>query len=455
MRRFTEEQTYLNFAPAANLKVHREYQQTYRKISDLLDANRAILHHVADDFERLSTSQKGRGSDFTVETMFRAVLVHQLEATSLRDTVVRIAESATLREFIRLGEREVMDFTFLGRCVKAIEEDTWKLINETLTGYACTQQWLAPDTIRVDSTVIETNIRYPTDTRLLWDSWRVLTRTLEAIRKERPELVDHRFHHKKVKEDYLYITRFHKSRSKSRQRKVRRSQTRLRDQVQRVHQVSVAVIDRLKPGCPLELLGLVGELKHYVPLVKQVHQVAVRRELKGETVPAKDRIFSLFEEHTELIKRGKAAKPVEFGHAVWLSQSAEKFITDYEVMEEKIPDSELLDDIVYRHKNLYRDYPDAVHADNGFRPTKDVLTEIKQQVKEVHLPVRGRCPAEQRPPAEVYHFRAGIEGSISVLKRAFRMVRCFYRGFKSFASALGMAVCAHNLRLMAHRLAVE
>jgi IS5 family transposase len=165
--------------------------------------------------------------------------------------------------------------------------------------------------------------------------------------------------------------------------------------------------------------------------------------LKGETVPAAERIFSIFEEHTELIKRGKSRKPVEFGHAVWLAQSPQKFITDYEVMEEQIPDSELLEEIPLRHKLLFREFPDAVAADTGFRSQPERMAEVERQVPIVAVPRRG--PQGPQMDRFWHHFRAGIEGSISVLKRAFRLSICMYRGFKSFAASVGMAVFCHNL----------
>jgi IS5 family transposase len=193
----------------------------------------------------------------------------------------------------------------------------------------------------------------------------------------------------------------------------------------------------------LVLRGLGAELKHYLPLSKTVCDAAERAGLKGETVPAHDRIFSIFEEHTELIKRGKSNKPVEFGHAVWLAQSRSKFITDYEVMEEKVDDTELLYEITRRHKAAYRKYPEAVTADTGFRAEPEQMRKVQKHVETVAVPGRGQSRA--KIDTCWHHFRAGIEGSISVLKRAFRLSICMYRGFKSFAAAVGMAVFCHNL----------
>lgn len=181
----------------------------------------------------------------------------------------------------------------------------------------------------------------------------------------------------------------------------------------------------------------------YLPLTEQVCETAESAGLKGETVPACDRIFSLFEEHAELIKRGKANKPVEFGHAVWLAQSSGKFITDYQVMEEKQPDSELLEEITRRHKTAFRMYPRAVAADTGFRAQPEEMTRIEKHIETAAVPGRGRHRGSIE--AQWHHFRAGIEGSISVLKRAYRLSVCMYQGFESFASAVGMAVFCHNL----------
>jgi len=444
MRQVSEEQRYLNFTAETSLKVVEEYRSKYERISELLDANEVILWLVHEDLEGLSTSRQGREAKYTTENLFRALLVHQLEKSSLRETVIRISESGTLQGFIRLGNRPVMDFTFLNRCFKAISEQTWKMVNEQLAAHAIHKEGVDPAEVRVDSTVIETNIHYPTDSSLLWDSGRVLARLLRAVREEAPVLCPHRFHDKKVKKDFVFVNRYIKSKAKRRQREVKRRFQRLLENVWRLHGIGEGVAKELKSTENVTLKALREELKHYLPLARQVCEVAERAGLKGEIVPACERIFSIFEEHTELIKRGKARKPVEFGHAVWLAQTREKFITDYEVMEEKIPDSNLLEEITARHKRMFKNYPEGLAADRGFRGEPEEMATIRQRVSTVAVPSRGRS---SEPPFDVawHHFRAGIEGSISVLKRAFRLSVCVYRGFKSFAAAVGMAVFCHNL----------
>jgi transposase, IS5 family len=443
MRRVFDEQTYLDFNRETSLKVVQEYRAKYAWIDECLEANPLILWLVHEDLETLSQSQEGREAKYTTEILFRALLVHQIEKTSLRETVIRMAESSTLQSFIRLGTRSVPDFTFLNRAFKAMTAETWKRINEELAHYAVKQCELDVSQIRADTTVIEANIHYPTDSSLLWDSYRVLSRLLRAVRTEAPALCPHRFHDKKVKKDLLYVHRYLRSGSKARQRELKRRFRRLHGSVCRLERIAAPLLKSLAASERLVLRGLGAQLKHYLPLVRKVCRTAERAALKGETVPARDRIFSLFEEHTELIKRGKRNQPVEFGHAVWLAQSHSKFITDYEVMEEKIPDSELLGEITERHKATFRRYPEAVTADTGFRAAPEEMSKVQMHVATLAVPGRGQSHA--KIDTCWHHFRAGIEGSISVLKRAFRLSICMYRGFKSFAAAVGMAVFCHNL----------
>lgn len=443
MRRVVDEQIYLNFSEETSLKVVQEYRAKYAWIDECLEANPLILWLVHEDLEALSQSQEGREAKYTTEILFRALLVHQIERTSLRETVIRIAESSTLQSFLRLGTRSVPDFTFLNRAFKAMTAETWKLINEQLAHYAVKRCEMDVSQIRADTTVIEANIHYPTDSSLLWDSYRVLSRLLRAVRTEAPALCPHRFHDKKAKKDLVYVHRSVRSKVKARQRAWKRRFRRLHDRVCRLERIAASLLKPLAASDNFVLRGLGAELKHYLPLVRKICQTAERATLKGETVPARDRIFSLFEEHTELIKRGKSNQSIEFGHAVWLAQSRGKFITDYEVMEEKIPDSELLREITERHKAAFRHYPEAVTADTGFRAVPEEMSTVHKHVATVAVPGRGQNRA--KIDTCWHHFRAGIEGSISVLKRAFRLSICMYRGFKSFAAAVGMAVFCHNL----------
>jgi len=156
-----------------------------------------------------------------------------------------------------------------------------------------------------------------------------------------------------------------------------------------------------------------------------------------------------FEQHTELIKRGRRSKPTEFGHKVLLSQTREKFITDYEVYEHQQPDSDLTESVIQRHETLFGKRPKVLAADKGFCPEKTKFEELAKLVGTLAIPRRMQDFVD-KVLAHWQAFRAGIEGTISGLKRAFRLVRCYFRGFKGFASAVGLGVFCHNLILLAN-----
>jgi IS5 family transposase len=170
--------------------------------------------------------------------------------------------------------------------------------------------------------------------------------------------------------------------------------------------------------------------------------------LLGEKVPVCERVYSLFEQHTELIKRGRRSKPVEFGHKVLLCQSAEKFITDYVVYEKQQHDSVLAESVIKRHKKLFGNTPKVLAADKGFCPDAEKYAELEQQVDTLAIPRRMQDFAD-KVLAHWQAFRAGIEGTISGLKRAFRLVRCYFKQYKGFSSAVGLGVLCHNLIILA------
>jgi transposase, IS5 family len=426
-----------------------DWREKYKGISRVLDDHPEVLDLVHGDLKKLSQKgNKGREGDFTSETILRALVVHAIHGESLRETVLRIAESEFLQDFLRTRKRAVMDHTFLGRCLHAVQPATWKRVNELLAQQVAREKTIATSTIRTDTTVVETNIHWPTDASLLWDTWRVASRLLKRGREIVPESCPHRFHDKKTKRLYLFITRYAKSPSKKRQQKVKAAFRVLIGRVESIVETAGIFCQFASGWQDLELTALADELKRFLPSMKKVVAQARRSQLEGETVPAAERVFSIFEPHTELIKRGRREKPVEFGHGVLLCQTPEKFITDYEAFEERPADCTLTEEVIERHKKLFGERPEVLAADKGFCPDAEKYAELEQQVGTLAIPRRMQDFAD-KVLAAWQAFRAGIEGTISGLKRAFRLARCFYRGFKHFQGAIGLAVLAHNLVVLA------
>ena len=135
-------------------KIVRTHRQKYKRIGEILDENPQVLDLAARDLKVLSQGGKGgRKGVYTAENLLRALIVHTIEGEDLRDTIVRIAESQFLQDFLRLGNRRVMDFTFLDKAFKAIRPETWKKLNAVLAGYAVETKRIDPTALRVYTTV--------------------------------------------------------------------------------------------------------------------------------------------------------------------------------------------------------------------------------------------------------------------------------------------------------------
>jgi len=430
-------------------KVVRDYRARYRAISQVLDNNREILDAVHQDLKQLSQGdRKGRKGDFTSENILRALVVQHLEGLPLREAVIRIGSDPFLQDFLRMRKKAVMDFTFLDKCFLAIRPETWKRVNELLGRYAGGQGAVNPKVIRADTTVVESNIHYPTDSSLLWDTWHVATRLLQRAREILRESVPHRFHTRKVKKLHLFITRYIISSSASRRQAVRVSFRTLIERVEWIVGVAAEFCETFRSSSDLGLAGVALELQAYLPSMQTVVATARRANVADETVPASERVFSLFEPHTELIKRGRRQKPVEFGHKLLLCETEEKFITDYEVYEQQPADCDLTQPVIERHERLFGERPVVLAADKGFCPEKSKFEELTKLVHNLAIPRRMQDFMDKLL-ASCQAFRAGIEGTISGLKRAFRLFRCFFRGFKGFARSVGLGVFCHNLIVLA------
>ncbi len=433
-------------------KIVREHRAKYKEISRILDRNPEILDLVHQDLKQLSEGhqggQNGRNGDFTSETILRALVVHATGGDSLRETVIRIAESDFLQDFLRTRKKAVMDYSFLDKCFKVIRPETWKRINEVLVQQAVANEAVNPSTIRTDTTAVETNIHWPTDASLLWDTYRVTARLMRDGRDAFRASCPYRFHDRKIRRLYLFITRYSNSTSKKRLRKVKQAYRTLVERVGQIVENAGCFCEFAQASANIELQSVAAELKAFLPSMTAVVVQARRAQLNGEKVPAAERVFSIFEPHTELIKRGRRSKPTEFGHMVLLCQSPEKVITDYDVMEHRIADSKLTETVIDRHEELFGQAPEVLAGDKGFCPEAEKYAELEERVDTLAIPKRMRDFAN----AVMSHwqaFRAGIEGTISGLKRAFRLARCFYRGFKSFEAAIGLAVFSHNLVVLA------
>jgi len=311
---------------------------------------------------------------------------------------------------------------------------------------------ITPETIRADGTVVETNIHHPMDPSLCWDVYRTIARIVEKVREIGfgPYLPGFRFHPHKIKSLNFKIHKFAKSKCAKRKKKVRERYKIIIDRtgeaVAKAKEIAAAL---WRTGNELAVAFAV-QLNEFIPWMEQIVSVA-RRRFGGEKVPNTEKVFSLFEPHTELIIKGKWNKPFELGHLVWFSSTREKFIVDWDACEISPPESTLLSGVIERHEELYGAKPKNVAMDKGWHPGKevmeDLLDEYEGEVDFLGVPAKLQDFGDEEM-GRFQRFRAGIEGTISFLKRSFGLSRSVFKGFRGFCRFVGSGVFCHNLLTM-------
>ncbi len=465
MRRKRNLQDEFDFQPS-NLKVTNDYFRRYAAIDQILRETPEVLDLVHRDLKKAIEGERKRNRrfDYTSETVLRMVIVQVLEDEDQRGLVIRIDDGGFLRRFVGIYNGKMMNYTTYCRLKNCIRPETWKRINRALGKAAVEAGRVCGEALRLDTTAVETNIHYPADSSLLWDVYRVLARSVRLAREIDPEAVgDRRLQDRAAKRHMTWISR-----------KAGKKQTGSSALKER-YEVFFGLVEgrlgwaddvatALRNGLEQDaydydgalLAEMVAEdLEHYLPLGRNVLDQAQRRILWGEGVPATEKLYSIFEEHTELLKRGKAGKPIEFGHMVQFQQVEGKYITDYEVFLRKPDERTLVDPALESHRTLFGASPDTLSADKGYYESMEKIHRLSKTIEVVSIAKKGRrTEAESlRERSEPFkagqRFRAGIEGSISFFKRALGLARCLNKGWKHFVATVGATVFAHNLLILA------
>jgi IS5 family transposase len=323
--------------------------------------------------------------------------------------------------------------------------------------------------MRVDTTVVETNIHHPTDSSLLGDGVRVLTRTMKQI----TELAGAagttlRDRTRSVKFRVLDIARASRSRASQSQQKLEQGYRKLLDASGRVvaqakrfaHEVATGVKQAASVVEQAALQARAQYLETMIPRVKQVIRQTRERVIRGNP-HASGKIVSLFEPHTEIIRKGKASKPTEFGKMVKIQEAEGQIITHYEVYDERPSDSLLLIPAIEVHQNRLGRAPRLVAADAGFFSSANESTAHAMGVKRVSIPNRSTKSAERKKVQKKRWFRnaqkwrTGCEGRISVVKRRHGLNRCRYKGQRGMKRWVGLGVIGDNLINIGRALAAS
>jgi IS5 family transposase len=454
----------LSFADVELMRQGVRLEPLLAAISDFLDHQHAMIERVRRDLVRgLKKPARGRRG-LTAPQVLRSLILMRLKNWDYRELRERIADGLTLRQFADFYCDPVPKHDAFNRGFNRLTPETLKAVNDLLVQAAVKLGLEDGAKLRVDTTVVETDIHHPTDNTLLWDVVRVLTRLVGRlakaleVRRIKGFRDRRRSAHRRMYEIQRMTTRQRQG-AGSRQTATYRALIGIAEEVMANAKAAGEMAAKMRGKDPFDAMTIAAirdEIAHYCGLGARVIDQARRRVLDGEQVPTAEKIYSIFEPHTDLIKRGKVKTPVEFGHKVFLAESAKGLITQYEILKGNPSDEIHVAPSLQRHRRAFRRAPDLYGADRGFFSEDNVATCVRGAVATVCIPQRGgsKTPQRQayeRSPAfkEGQRFRAGIEGRISVLMRGRGMKRCRAEGAERFALFVGAAVLANNLMIIA------
>jgi IS5 family transposase len=430
-----------------------------QRLDELL-ADEQLMEAVAQRMARRRPKSRTHGRPGTpVEVALRMLVLKRLRGWSFDETEREVRASLVYRKLVRVYFEKVPDAKTLLRLSAVVGGEGVEAIHHRLLEIARAQKLIAGRRARVDTTVVETDIRYPTDSRMLADGVRVVTRALKRIEqatgavgaklRDRTRATTHRV---------LEIARAARSRGQDVRQRLERGYRRLLATVRSTVRDAERVGKELGSGTRkvagergrLIVTRAQAQLEHFLPLVHRVIAQSRARVFKGDT-HYRDKVLSLFEPHTEAIRKGKASKPTEFGKLVKIQEAEHQIVVDYQVFEKRPEDRALVIPTIDAHRGVFGQAPRLLAADRGFWSAANKRAAQQAGVKRVCIPALGRPKAEQAAEQRQRWFRrgqrlrTGCEGRISVLKRRDGLRRCRYRGMNGIKRWVGWGVLSNNL----------
>jgi transposase, IS5 family len=393
------------------------------------------------------------------EVVLRLMALKHLRGWSFAVVEREVRANVVYREFTRIGGEKVPDAKTMIRWGKALGPKVTRAIHERVVDLGRKRRVVRGRKLRVDTTVTETDIHYPTDSGLLGDAVGVLTRTMKQIEREVGDVGTRlRDRTRSVKYRLIEIGRSAMRKSEGAvarrteaYRKLMATTKKVMGQAERFSQEVAAGVKRASTPLGQVLIeGLGKYLEEMHGLTVRVLEQTKARVLEGDHHYA-DKLYSVFEVHTEAIRKGKLSKPTEFGKLVKIQEAEHQIITDYEVFSERPADQELLIPAIEKHREIFGRVPQLVASDAGFFSLENERRAKELGVKRVAVPnKKGRDQTrskeqKQRWFRRAQRWRVGCEGRISVLKRRHGLRRCRYRGMDGMERWVGWAVIADNL----------
>ena len=415
-----------------------------------------LLEIIQAELSKRYKKSKTRGRPgTTAEVVLRMLLLKHMRCWSFEAVTREVRANLVYREFTGIGGGKVPDDKTMGRLARQMGPEAIETLHQRMVAIAVEKKVVEGRRMRVDTTVVETNIHYPTDSTLMGDGVRVLTRVMKKVAGAAGEAgTKFRDRSRGIKRRILEIAYAARNKNEKGQAKMKVAYGKLLQTTSRVvgqaKQFSAAIAGQAKQAGQTILRKAKQQLDQMIPRVRQVMKQARARVLEGNTRSA-NKLLSVFEPDTEVIRKGKASKPTEFGKMVKIQEAENQIVIHFEVFDQRPSDSDLLTPSIEKHKELFNRAPDLATADAGFFSAANESAAKALGVKRVAVPSRStksekrKTEQKKRWFKKAQKWRTGCEGRISILKRRHGLNRSRYKGTQGMKRWVGLGVMADNM----------
>jgi len=414
-------------------------------IDTILEKNPYLYGIIAPDIiDANKDSNYGRGDTPSVEQITRMALYKEMKSYDYRELEIAQTDSRICEHFTKINAARPYSFQVLHKYISRITEGTLSKLMVEINKVAIEEGIEDLKKFREDSTVIETNIHYPTNNSLVWDCIKESHRLLSHLKNE-IETLEYENYRTEGKRTYFKINV-----TKSGDVRVDLFRKQLELFVSCINQVSNIIKKKLEYGINIRVRGIFAALEALLPLMNLVYDMTYTKEVLGDQVPNDEKIFSIYELHTDIIVKG--SRDCKFGHNVDLGTGQSNLILTCAIHGERISDAEQFVSTIDKIKSDYETIPESVATDGGYASRKNQEYAVNAGIKNVVFNKITRSMKNivesELVEDELKKWRSGIEAVISNLKRGFNLRRCTWKGWEHFKQKVYWSIIAYNIRVI-------
>jgi len=411
----------------------------------ILEKNPKLIKMLEKDITQGQPySTMGRQDSPSVEQVVRAAIYKEMKHLNYRDLEYAQEDSKICEQFVKIDPSNPYSFQAWQKYISRISEEKLEKFMVEINRIAIGEGLEDIQEFRQDTTVVETDIHYPTNNSLVWDCIKESERLLKHLKDE---IEDFSYDEYKVKAKKIY---FKINVERNEEKRVKLFLKQLKTFIECINQVSNIVKKKSAYEVSIKAIGFISALESLLPIMVKIYRMTERKEILKEKVPVQEKIFSIYEQHTDIIVKGQ--REVQFGHKINLGSGKSNLILTCEILEGNPKDSELYQGTI---EKLIKDYdiiPGSSTADGGFASTENVEYSVKVGIKNIVFnKIRGsvqNIANNKWVENKLKKWRSGIEAVISNLKRGFQIRRCNWKGIAHYGQKVFWSIIGYNIRVM-------